>query len=230
MDLASQIYIRKSCRNYSDDEIDMAPIHEFISNAMPLDDSICYRYKIFTREEVNIRTRWSAPYYLALFSEKKNLHQENIGFIFQQVSLFMQSIGIGSCWVGLASLKQKDPEFVIMIAFGKSEDISRDISAFRRKKLSEISDMSDERLIPAQLAPSAINSQPWHFRHSDKGFDVYMVRQNILKRQVLKKWNPIDVGISLAHLYVENKDTFQFEVKNSFEELKGYEYIGSVKI
>ena len=76
MDLASQIYIRKSCRNYSDDEIDMAPIHEFISNAMPLDDSICYRYKIFTREEVNIRTRWSAPYYLALFSEKKENYQD----------------------------------------------------------------------------------------------------------------------------------------------------------
>lgn len=230
MDLASQIYVRKSCRNYFDDEIDMAPIHEFISDVKHLDDSIKCYYKIFKRDEVSIKTRWKAPYYLALFSENKPLSGENLGFIFQQVSLFMQSIGIGSCWVGMASLKENDSKFVIQIAFGKSNDITRDISSFKRKSLSEISDYDDEKLIPAQLAPSAINSQPWYFKHTDEGFDVYQRKQNIFKRQVLKKWNPIDMGIALAHLYVENEDSFKFEVKSSFENLKGYTYTGSIKI
>ena len=230
MDLASQIYVRKSCRNYLDDEIDMAPIQEFISNVKQLDSSIGYHYKIFKKDEVNIRTRWKAPYYLALYSEDKLLSGVNLGFIFQQVSLFMQSIGIGSCWVGMASLKEKDSEFVILIAFGKSDKMTRDISSFKRKSLSEISDYADERLIPAQLAPSAINSQPWYFKHTDDGFDVYQRKQNILKRQVLKNWNPLDMGIALAHLYVENEESFNFEVKTSFEKLKGYAYIESIEI
>lgn len=230
LDLKSQISVRKSCRNYEDAEIDMGIIHNFIEDAKALDNTIEFSYKIFTKDEINLKTRWSAHYYLALFSERKGLYKENIGFIFQQVSLSMQSIGIGSCWVGLASLKKKDPNFIIAIAFGKSDNMTRDFSNFKRKKLIEISDFEDERLIPAQLAPSAINAQPWYFKHTDDGFDVYRQKQNIIKRQLIKKWNPIDVGIALAHLYVANPDTFHFEVKNSFDELKGYTYIGSMKI
>ena len=83
---------------------------------------------------------------------------------------------------------------------------------------------------PARLAPSAINSQPWYFKHTEDGFDVYQIRQNILKRQVLKKWNPIDVGIALAHMYVANEKTFDFKIKTDFEEIKGCTYTGSIKI
>lgn len=228
LSLENQIFIRKSCRNYLDDEIDMDLIEDAISKARPLNDGINYYYEILTDDEVNLRTRWRAPYYLALYSEKKDNYLENIGFVFQQVSLFMQSIGIGSCWVGLGSIKVKNPDFVILIAFGKSDRMTRDRADFKRKKLSQISDFEDERLIPAQLAPSAVNSQPWYFRHDDDGFDVFQANQNIIKRQFLKKWNPIDVGIALAHLYVANADTFNFEFKNDVENIKGYRYCGSV--
>ncbi|MBQ8018476.1 MAG: hypothetical protein IJ258_10300 [Methanobrevibacter sp.] len=230
MNLENQIYVRKSCRNYTDEEIDMTPIHEFISNVKPLDDSIKYDYEILTNDKVNIRTRWQAPYYLALFSEKNGNYLENLGFIFQQLSLYLQSIDIGSCWVGMASLKEKRDDFVISISFGKSDKMTRDRSAFKRKSLAEISDYADEKLIPAQLAPSAINSQPWYFKHSNDGFDVYQIKQNIIKRQVLKKWNPIDVGISLAHMYVANEENFEFYKKTDFENIKGYTYTGSIKI
>ena len=230
MNLEEQIYVRKSCRNYLDDEIDMSLIHDFMSRVKPLIEGIDYHYEIFTKDEVNIRTRWSAPYYLALYSEKKENYNVNIGFVFQQLSLFMQSMGIGNCWVGLGSLKVKNPEFVILMSFGKSNDMTRDISKFKRKSLAEISDFEDEMLIPAQLAPSAINSQPWYFKHASDGFDVFCKKQNILKRQVLKKWNPIDVGIALAHLYVSNPDTFNFSKKSDVEDIKGYAYVGSIKI
>lgn len=230
MSLEEQIYLRKSCRNYSDDEIDMNIIHDFMEKVKPLDASIDYRYGILNADEVNIRTRWSAPYYLALYSEKKEHYLENIGFIFQQLSLYLQSMGIGSCWVGMASPKAKSDDFVITISFGKSDDITRDLSRFKRRKLSDISDSEDERLTPARLAPSAINSQPWYFKHAGDGFDVYQQKQNIVKRQVLKKWNPIDVGIALAHMYVANENTFEFYKKTDFENIKGYTYTGSIKI
>ena len=132
--------------------------------------------------------------------------------------------------MGLASPKDRGPGFVITIAFGKSNYCTRDISSFRRKKLDEISDYADERLIPARLAPSAINAQPWYFKHSDDGFDVYQAKQNIIKRQFIKKWNPIDVGIALAHMYVANEGTFEFYKKSDFEKIKGHTYVGSIKI
>ena len=229
MDLESQIYVRKSCRKYLDDEIDMTPIKEFIPKAKVLNSDIDYSYKILTKDELSIRTRWKAPYYLALYSEKKENYGVNLGFIFQQLSLYMQSIGIGSCWVGMANVKQKDPNFVITISFGKSDDLTRDISKFKRKSLSEISDMEDERLIPAQLAPSAVNSQPWYFKHTDDGFDVFKAKHNIVKQKIIGKWNDIDMGIALSHLYVSNPDTFEFEFKNKAD-IKGYTYFGSLKI
>ncbi|MEE3489854.1 MAG: hypothetical protein VZR10_03215 [Methanobrevibacter sp.] len=70
MTLQNQIYIRKSCRNYLEDEIDMDLIHEFMKNVKPLNPDISYRYEILNSGEVNVRTPWSAPYYLALYSEK----------------------------------------------------------------------------------------------------------------------------------------------------------------
>ncbi len=229
MDLESQIYVRKSCRKYLDDEIDMTPIKEFIPKAKVLNSDIDYSYKILTKDELSIRTRWKAPYYLALYSEKKENYGVNLGFIFQQLSLYMQSIGIGSCWVGMATVKQKDPNFVITIAFGKSDDLTRDLSKFKRRSLSEISDMEDERLIPAQLAPSAVNSQPWYFKHAGDGFDVFKAKHNIVKQKIIGKWNDIDMGIALSHLYISNPDTFEFEFKNKAD-IKGYTYFGSVKI
>ena len=72
----------------------MNQIHDFIDNVKPLIEGIDYRYEILTPDKLNVRTRWSSPYYLALYSEKKEGYLENIGFVFQQVSLFMQSIGI----------------------------------------------------------------------------------------------------------------------------------------
>ena len=42
MDLSDQIYKRKSCRKYLDDEIDMSEIREFMDNEKPLDSKINY--------------------------------------------------------------------------------------------------------------------------------------------------------------------------------------------
>ena len=229
MDLASQIYKRKSCRKYLDDEIDLTTIEEFLSNVNPLISEIDYSYDILTRDEVSSKMMWSAPYYLAIYSDKKENYGVNVGFVFEQVSLFMQSLDIGSCWVGMGSAKKEKDDFVILMAFGKSEDMTRDISKFKRKKLSEIADVNDERLEPVRLAPSAVNSQPWYFKHTDEGCDVFKVKHNFVKRKIVGRWNDIDVGIALAHLYVSNPESFKFEIKNK-KDIKGYAYIGSIEI
>jgi hypothetical protein len=49
-----------------------------------------------------------------------------------------------------------------------------------------------------------------------------------LKR--LAKMREIDIGIALAHLYVDNSEHFRFfEVENP-KELKGHYYMGSAEI
>lgn len=229
MTLKEQIYIRKSCRKYLDEEIDMNQIHDFMKTVKPLNSQINYSYEILTLDEVKNHARFSAPYYLALFTDNRENYVD-MGFIFQQLCLYLQSIGIGTCWVGLVSPKKKNSDFVISIAFGKSDDMTRERSKFKRKTLSKISDFEDERLVPAQLAPSAINSQPWYFKHTSDGFDVYRAKHNIIKRRFIKKWNLIDVGIALSHLYVTNEDSFEYEIKTDFEDIRGYIYVASIKI
>ena len=230
MNLENQIYVRKSCRKYLDAKIDENLIHNFLKRVKPLNPSINYYYEILSQDEVNLRTRWSAPYYLALYSQRKDNYLENIGFIFQQLSLYLQSQDIGSCWVGMGSVKNNNPDFIILIAFGKSDQMSRDINDFKRKKLGDISDFEDEKLIPAQLAPSAVNSQPWYFKHNLEGFDVYQVRHNVLKRKIFGKWSPVDIGIALAHLYVSNPDSFEIYENDEAEKIRGYDYSCSIKI
>ena len=230
MKLEEQIYLRKSCRKYLDEPVNFDLIDEFMSNVKPLNEDIKYRYEFLKQNEVSSKMHFKAPYYLAIYSEIKENYMVNAGFIFQQLCLYLQSQGIGSCWLGLGSPKKKDSEFVILISFGKSDDMTRILDEFKRNNLSKISDEVDESLIPAQLAPSAMNSQPWYFKHTVDGFDVYQVKQNIIKRQLLKRWNPIDMGIAISHMYIANENTFEFKIKDNFDELKGYTYIGSIKI
>ena len=146
---------------------------------------------------------------MALYSEKKENYGENLGFVFQQLCLYLQCLGIGNCWVGLDVPKKKNSDFAISIAFGKSDDMTRNRDEFKRKALSKICDFEDEKLIPAQLAPSAINSQPWYFKHGDNGFDVYCVKYNLLKRKILGKWSPIDMGLTF-HLQNHKSQTRPF--------------------
>lgn len=230
MKLEEQIYLRKSCRKYLDEPVNLDLIDEFMSNVKPLNEDIKYRYEFLKQNEVSSKMHFKVPYYLAIYSEIKENYMVNAGFIFQQLCLYLQSQGIGSCWLGLGSPKKKDSEFVILISFGKSDDMTRTLDEFKRNNLSKISDEVDESLIPAQLAPSAMNSQPWYFKHTVDGFDVYQVKQNIIKRQLLKRWNPIDMGIAISHMYIANENTFEFKIKDNFDELKGYTYIGSIKI
>ena len=143
MNLEKQIYIRKSCRNYFDEEIDMNIIHDFMKSVKLLNEGVNYRYDILTIDDISNRARFSAPYYLAIYCDDKENYLD-MGFIFQQLCLHLQSIGIGNCWVGLASPKIKDSDFVISIAFGKSDKMTRNRSSFKRKTLSKISDAEDE--------------------------------------------------------------------------------------
>ena len=177
---------------------------------------------------------WKPLQYVTFYSQKVDGYLENAGFILQQLDLYLQSIGIGSCWLGLSKPDGKEKssdglDFVIMLCFGyPKEDFRKDISEFKRRPLEKICDIPDERLEPARFAPSAINSQPWFFTHDGDVIHTFQSTR-ALRHLFLKELNRIDTGISLAHMYVSNPETFSF-FKADPPSISGYDYVGSFKI
>lgn len=241
MNQKETIFKRQSCRTYSQTQLDEETIEEiinFIKQTKPLNKNIKWDYDLVTNNEVKSLLRWDAPHYLLLFSEEKENYKENIGFIFQQLDLYLQSRNIGSCWLGMVSPnsnyknKNRELKFIITISFGKPATTThRKIEEFNRKTLEEITDTPDEKLKPAQYAPSATNSQPWYFTHNNDGtYNIYRKNFGFIKKRTIGKWNPIDIGITLAHLYITNKETFNFHIEENPSEKKGYTYEGTFEL
>lgn len=233
-ELKDTIFKRKSSRNYNNESITDAEINDlkdFIANAKKLDSSIKTDYDLLTKEEVSTRMNWKSPMYIAIYSEELANYKVNVGFIYQQVDLYLQSKGFGSCWIGMGKPKnpRKDLKFVILIGFGKSDkSIYRELNEFKRKSIEKITDYPSDELECARLAPSAINSQPWYFKKNNEGYEVYSIKHNFIKARILGKLNPIDMGIVLAHLYISNPKTFKFEFSENCSELKGYNPLGKL--
>ncbi len=240
MNLKETIYKRQSIRKYdktplSEDTLD--DLKDFIDNVGALNLDINWSYDIVGHENFRMLQRFKPPHALLLFSENKQNYLQNIGFIFQQVDLYLQSRGIGSCWIGAGGPKNyenpnPDQEFVILLVFGNPKgELYRERSQFQRKIICEISDDRDSKLIPAQLAPSAANSQTWYFTHNDDGsYNLYRNKPKLRLSKKMNVWNQIDMGIALAHMYVANEDTFKFTLNRPHEELKGKTFEGSFTI
>ena len=235
------IYQRRSVRSYSAQPLPtetLTQISERIRSFTPLYPSIKVISKIVTREQVRTPFLWAPPHMLAIYSEEAEGDLENVGFLFQQADLYLQSIGLGSCWLGMGRMTKEgtsyagdeDLRFVILLAFGTPKDHPpRTGSAdFKRRPLQEITDLPDTRLEPARLAPSSINSQPWYFTHEDDVIHVYRTQPSRLRSLV--GMNRIDVGIALGQLYVHAPDTFRFFRADDPPTLKGGYYVGSLRL
>ena len=224
---------RKSVRKYKSDPLSneiLIQIKEQIKELKPLYPSIKTRFDI--ADDVKNPMSLKAPHYFIVSSEKSEGYFENVGFMLEQMSLYLNSLGLGSCWLGMAKPaqdQQTDLQFVISMAFGyPSEELYRNASDFKRKSLTEISEGADSRLEAARLAPSGMNSQNWFFLCTNGMIHVYRKKVNPLKGLIFDKMNSIDTGIALCHLFVVS-EIFSFEKSNSFPERKGYIYMGTVK-
>ena len=235
-DLYEYIFKRKSTRKY-----DMTPLsgdrilelQEYISTVPPLYSDIKIEYKISNMIKGVFSVK--APHYLVISSENKPGYLMNVGFIFQHVDLFLSSKGLGSCWLGMARPPEKtdgELDYVIALAFGKPiESPFREISQFKRKQLSEISKGTDERLLCAQLAPSATNSQHWFFICEQGNIHCYLKKLNAVQALMYSSMNQIDIGIAVAHLSIATEHLqkdFYFSKKEA-ENVNGYVYIGTVE-
>ena len=239
MELKDMIGRRKSVRSYASEPLDeatLAEIRDFIARMKPLDPAIRVGWEIVPSSRVKCILPWKAPQLVAIYTEEKDGALENAGFLFQQLDLYLQGRGLGACWLGMGKpdqqLAAKDGlSFCMLLAFGTpAENALREGAAeFKRKPLSGIADEADQRLEPARLAPSSVNSQPWYFTHEDDVIHVWRVQPTGLMRKALEKMNRIDMGIALAHLYVCNPETFHY-FRAEQPDRKGYVYTGSLTL
>lgn len=242
MTLKETIFRRKSVRSFQDRAVEgetLEKIREFISSIKPLYPQIPIGAEIVGRNELRTIFPWITPDVVAVFSQEGEGMFENVGFMFQQLDLFLQSIGLGCCWLGIGTVAKNAPvrakfpqmKYVIMLAFGypKGNALREGAEDFRRRSLSQIADRPDPRLEVARLAPSSVNSQPWYFVHQGEDIHTYCAISGTLRKRP-NRMNLIDAGIALAHIFVANPDTFEFFKTENPPQKDGYKYVGSFRI
>lgn len=239
--LKAMIPQRRSVRSYLPEPVDeatMADIRAFMDGLTPLIPGASTAARIIETSQASFLQKWRNPQFLCLYADEGDDALINVGYMYQQLDLYLQSLGLGACWVGLGWPDEKQlppPEgmkLAVMMAFGLPDDAPLRTGAddFKRRTMEEIADQPDVRLEAARLAPSATNSQPWYFTHDGDVLHLFREELKLLKKRTHGRMNPIDMGIMLAHLYVSCPDSFAFFRPEERPEKEGYVYVGSVRL
>jgi nitroreductase len=240
-----EIFRRKSVRRYENKNITLETLNRLtssISKAQRLNENPV-AFRILTSDQVK-KTFGNATYYLAAYSRPDTDSAINASFVMQQLSLWLSTQNIGSCWLGMHKPKEETAQaeglpFFMMMAFGHgTDDIYRhDVKGFERKPLLEITDLKEmEDLLEAgRLAPSAINQQSWYFSGDSSKVRLFIAEPPFLFKNMMRHLKAADAGIVLSHLWlsilVKNRfDGFIKESGVSFPGNKNMKYVWTINL
>ena len=180
-------------------------INDFLNTIAPLYPDIKTEIVIVKENETTCHR--GADYCILFYSEPKCDYLRNIGYIGEQVDLFLASINIGALWFGIGKPKEKRNnglEYVIMIAIKRMPENSfrKDMFKSKRKPLEEI--WSGEQLNISNIVrftPSACNTQPWYVKNNEGTLSIYRYKKpgkrGIMPIDKVMYYNRIDIGIFL---------------------------------
>ena len=163
--------------------------------------------KIVKAEETTCHR--NEEYCILMFSEIKDGYLQNIGYLGEQLDLYLVSKNIGSLWFGIAKSNEvyNSLNYVIMIAIGKVSGFRKDMFKSKRKALNEIwsgDDLGVGDIV--RFSPSACNSQPWYVENVDNVLHIYRKsksgRVGIMPRGAAIYYNQIDIGIFMCILEI----------------------------
>ena len=132
MNLYEAIFVRKSVRNYCFDTLPpqtLDKIWEHYKEMPALFSGIGVDMAILDNRKGQERMlsmfSVKAPYYMAFYSEESERYLMNVGYIMEQMVLYLCSIGLGTCFIGSnrvkkAELEKNGKRLVGIVAFGKS--------------------------------------------------------------------------------------------------------------
>ena len=228
--LYEMIFKRKSFhlfRNIGDEKIseeELKDIEDKFKEFKPLVDDIKVKIKIVKDSTTCKRGQ---EYCILFYSEKKDNYLQNIGYLGEQLDLYLVSKNIGTLWFGIGKVEEKQLDgldFVIMIAIAKvdsPEKFRKDMYKSKRKELEEIWEGDSFLDIGniVRFTPSACNTQPWRVKTSENEIKVYRYRKEgkrgIMPKDMVIYYNQIDIGIFLCFLELcleENKIQYDREL------------------
>ena len=189
-------------------EEEIKNIEKEFSKLKPLVEDSKVKIKIVKKESI-LRGQ---EYCILFYSEKKDNYLQNIGYLGEQLDLYLVSKNIGSLWFGIGKPEERELDgldFVIMIAIAKVDSpdkFRKDMYKSKRKELSEI--WNGESFLDianiVRFAPSACNTQPWKVEATDQEIKVYRYRKEgkrgIMPKDKVIYYNQIDIGIFLCFL------------------------------
>ncbi len=221
MEMKDAIVARRSVRSYTGQPLDpllIDKLADFISGVKPLHDNIPVDVMLYEREDFHREFARSAPYRATNFAVLRSAmsiqgYLQNIGFIGEQIALWLTHKGISSCWAGMAKQKsvpsRGELPYVISVEFGRGNNapFRRLAEEAPRKKLHEylLNEISRPEFLPlleaGRLAPSAVNLQPVRFLM--EGDSIFICRKKPpVRYKSLDDIQQIDVGIAMANMYV----------------------------
>ena len=204
-------------------EEELKDIEKEFSKLKPLVEDIKVKIKLIKKESI-LRGQ---EYCILFYSEKKDNYLQNIGYLGEQLDLYLVSKNIGTLWFGIGKPDEKKLDgldYVIMLAIAKvdSEDkFRKDMYKSKRKEISEIWDGNNYLDIAniVRFAPSACNTQPWKVEAATNEIKVYRYRKEgkrgIMPKDKVIYYNQIDIGIFLCFLELcleHNNITYKKEI------------------
>jgi len=237
--LYEMIFKRKSFhlfRNIGNEtltEEELNNIEETFNKLKPLVEDIKVKIKIVK----STTCKRGQEYCILFYSEKKDNYLQNIGYLGEQLDLYLVSRNIGTLWFGIGKVQETQLDgldFVIMIAISKVDDptkFRKDMYKSKRKDLQEIWEGNSYQDIGniIRFAPSACNTQPWKVKTTSNEIKVYRYRKQG-KRGIMPKdrviyYNQIDIGIFLCFLELcLNKNNITYNKELFIEQDHEQEY------
>ncbi len=188
---------------------ELSALREAFAGFAPLHPDIRVGLRIVSTEEKPFKR--DAEYCVLLYSEKKEGWLQNLGYLGQQLDLWLAAQDIGCVWYGFgkADHAQWDGlDFGIMLAIAKAtpDSFRKDMFKAKRKPMNELRNGEDfdEILKIVRFAPSACNSQPWFVECHNSTLDIFREKtpkhHGIFPVASLRYFNQIDLGIFLCIL------------------------------
>ena len=225
LDLYEMIFKRKSFHFFNNidnkkltqEELD--DINSFFSKVIPLNKNI--KIKLLIDKDNNTCAR-GQEYCILMYSEVKENYLQNIGYIGEQIDLYLASKNIASLWFGIGKVTEiviDNLNYVIMIAISKTTDehFRKDMFKSKRKNIEDIWQGNHYLDIAniVRFAPSACNSQPWFVISKEDEINIYRYKQGkrgIMPKEKVDYYNQIDIGIFLYFLELcLNHNNIQYE-------------------
>ena len=224
MNYYQNIFKRKSFHLFKDaktlTDSEVCNLKEFIKTVKPLNSQI--KTEICIVPECETTCKRGGQYCILFYSEVKNEYLRNIGYIGEQIDLYLASQDIGALWFGIGkpNIMQKNGlEFVIMLCIAKmpSDKFRKDMFKAKRKPLNEI--WVGDTLGVAEIVrftPSACNTQPWIVENTGNQLLIYRYKKHgkrgIMPADKVIYYNKIDMGIFLFMLETcLNKNSYSYK-------------------